>query len=171
MGISVTRFSPEQFTDHRLCCLQYQSATTIALLVAVDSPAPVGSQCSTAASVPQAVMVAQPWSRHSNSESRVWRLGSVPASTAQPQRVHSLEAAEIVTPPKPPLCLPASASSGRGCAGVQPDGGNRASALLSPDPRHTLGLVRASAAGGIPPRGRCWRMGRWEDGPRPQYKS
>lgn len=113
----MTVFPPEQFTDHRLCCLQHQSATTIALL-AVDFDGPSIGTCWVAmlhrCISPQAVMVAQPWSRHSNSESRVWRLGSVPASAAQPQRVHSTEAAEIVTPPpKPPLCLPASASSGR----------------------------------------------------------
>lgn len=111
-------FSPlsnSLITGSAACNTSLPRQSPCLLWTSTDLPlAPVGLQCFTAASVPQAVMVAQPWSRHSNSELRVWRLGSVPASAAQPQRVHSMEAAEIVTPPpKPPLCLPASASSGR----------------------------------------------------------
>lgn len=96
-------FSPlynSLITGSAACNTSLPRQSPCLLWTSTDLPlAPVGSQCFTAASVPQAVMVAQPWSRHSNSESRVWRLGSVPASAAQPQRVHSMEAAEIVTPP------------------------------------------------------------------------
>lgn len=96
-------FSPlsnSLITGSAACNTSLPRQSPCLLWTSTDLPlAPVGSQCFTAASVPQAVMVAQPWSRHSNSESRVWRLGSVPASATQPQRVHSMEAAEIVTPP------------------------------------------------------------------------